>query len=644
MHKVELVIPERDVVPVTEAIAASGVFHMVKHQYANVEDVTYQTSDWHGWATTYATLEHRILVVMEALGVDEGSPPVAPPHLIGPDVAQRDVEHLEQEMRGPVSELEDERHRLSELKHYISRLTPIADLDIQLDALKNTRYTFVLPGTMPTANIERLKTSLEPIPFVLVELHRGEHLSSVVLFGLRRDSEILNRAARSAYLNALTPPEMYRGTPAQAIKALKAGIERTIKHVAEFETEIKHLREMRIEHLHHLLWRVRASRTLAETIAQYGHFRYTYVVEGWVPKALVPILENKITEVSDQVLIEVHPPRHEDAGMIPVALDNPSIFRGFQSLVTTYGQPSYDELDPTPAVALTFPLVFGIMFGDVGHGLLVALFGLLLARKKLSALRSLASLGPVLVACGLAAAIFGVLYGSIFGFEDILTPLWMKPVESVMEILLVTVGIGVAILCVGMIFNIFNAAIAHEWGSMIFSPNGIVGLLFYVSLLGTAATTVVSSAPISPGIFLIAAAASGAAVTFSEPLARLVDKEQPAIEGSVSAYVAKAGFELFETLLSMLSNTLSYVRMGAFAVAHGALSMVIFILAELVNPTRGLGYWATVVFGNLFIIGFEGMIVSIQTLRLEYYEFFSKFFSGSGMRHRPLTLIPRGED
>jgi V/A-type H+-transporting ATPase subunit I len=98
-------------------------------------------------------------------------------------------------------------------------------------------------------------------------------------------------------------------------------------------------------------------------------------------------------------------------------------------------------------------------------------------------------------------------------------------------------------------------------------------------------------------------------------------------------------FELFETLLSFLSNTLSYVRMGAFAVAHGALSMVIFILARMVDPSEGVGYWIVVTLGNLFIVGFEGMIVSIQTLRLEYYEFFSKFFAAGGVRFQPLTLV-----
>ena len=100
-------------------------------------------------------------------------------------------------------------------------------------------------------------------------------------------------------------------------------------------------------------------------------------------------------------------------------------------------------------------------------------------------------------------------------------------------------------------------------------------------------------------------------------------------------------FELFETVISLLSNTLSYVRMGAFAVAHGAISMVVFIMAESISPQHGLGYWFVLAVGNLFVIGFEGMIVGIQTMRLEYYEFFSKFFTGGGEPYVPFNLLSR---
>jgi len=282
------------------------------------------------------------------------------------------------------------------------------------------------------------------------------------------------------------------------------------------------------------------------------------------------------------------------------------------------------------------------MFGDVGHGLVLALLGSLLASRKVHALRGFSGMGAVVITCGAMATLFGFLYGSVFGFEEVLKPLWIRPIEDIMDILMATIAIGVGLLSLGMVCNIVNAALARRWGRMLFDHNGLAGLAFYWSLIGLAAGAFMGDLPISPILPVALAAVSGLAVTFAEVLEHLVEGHRPLVEDGFSTYLMVALFELFETVIGLLSNTLSYVRMGAFAVAHGALSMVVFIMAEIVSPAHGVGYWVVVALGNLFVIGFEGMIVGIQTLRLEYYEFFSKFFSGGGVRYRPLTLISRG--
>ncbi|RLC89526.1 MAG: hypothetical protein DRI79_06655 [Chloroflexi bacterium] len=641
MSKVELVVPEHDVVPVTQVLAASGVFQPTPSVHLGSGRLSRSAEDWRRRATTFADLERRILAVMEALEVDEGPPPAEPPQLIEPETAQMDIDRLEWEAGAPVRELEEGRRKLAQLQRYLSQLEPIADLEVDLDTLRNLRYTFVLPGTMPAANLERLQTSLELIPSVLVTLRREDHLATVVLFGAQRDADILNRAARSAYLNPLELPEEYRGTPAEAIAALESDIKRARQYVAECQTTVDYLHEVRVHSLRHLLWRVRASRTLAETIARYGRLRYTYLVAGWVPTSRVNMLRREVKRISDDVLIEVDTPARQEDGHVPVALENPPIVRAFQSLVTTYGRPRYGELDPTPMIALTFPIIFGIMFGDVGHGLVLILLGLLLLSRKVRVLRGLSGMGTVVTICGIAAMLFGSLYGSVFGFEEVLEPLWMRPLENIMDILISTIGIGIGLLSLGMVFNIINAVLARRWGRLFFDHNGLVGLIFYWSLIGLAASAFAGDLPISPTPLAALAVVSGLLVTFSKVLERLVEGRRPLIEGGLSAYLIETPIELFETLIRLLSNTISYVRMGAFAVAHGSLSMVIFLLGEAVSPTHGLAYWIMVVLGNLFIIGFEGLIVSIQTLRLEYYEFFGKFFTGGGVPYRPLTLVPR---
>ncbi len=644
MSKVELVVPEHDVVPVTKALAASGVFHPTLSSHLGGERVPSYAENWQERSATFAELERRILIVMETLGVDEGPLPAETPHLIEPETAQMDIERLEWETQAPVRELEEGQRKLARLQRYLDQLKPIADLEVDLGTLHSLRYTFVLLGTMPIANLERLQTSLELVPSALVTLRRDEHLATVVLFGTQRDADILNRAARSAYLNALELPETYHGTPAEAITALKSSIESTRQYVAECQTSIDYLHETYVQRLRHLLWQARASRTLAETIARYGRLRYTYLVAGWVPVSQMDTLQQEISQASDKVLIEANMPSRQEDGHIPVALGNPPIVRDFQGLVTNYGRPRYDELDPTLMIALTFPLIFGIMFGDVGHGLVLALLGLALVSRKVRALRGLSGMGAVVIMCGIAAMLFGSLYGSFFGFEDTFEPLWMRPLEDVMDILIATVAIGAGLLSLGMVCNIVNAALTRRWGHLLFDHNGLAGLIFYWSLIGLAVGAFAGGLPISPILLVVLVVVSGLAVTFAEMLERLVEGHRPLVEGGLGIYLMEALFELFETVIGLLSNTLSYVRMGAFAVAHGALSMVVFIIAEIVSPAHGVGYWIVVVLGNLFVIGFEGMIVGIQALRLEYYEFFSKFFSGGGVRYRPLTLISKGEE
>jgi V/A-type H+-transporting ATPase subunit I len=143
--------------------------------------------------------------------------------------------------------------------------------------------------------------------------------------------------------------------------------------------------------------------------------------------------------------------------------------------------------------------------------------------------------------------------------------------------------------------------------------------------------------------FGIVAICTGLAIMFSEVLIHLVEGERPLIEGGLGTYAIQAPMELFETVISFLSNSLSYVRVGAFAIAHVVLSSVVFLLAELVSPAHGTGYWIIVAIGTVGIVLYEGLIVGIQAMRLSYYEFFSKFFTGGGMRFEPLSLVPDEE-
>jgi len=324
---------------------------------------------------------------------------------------------------------------------------------------------------------------------------------------------------------------------------------------------------------------------------------------------------------------------------VPVAMSSSRFLSPFQMLVNTYSRPLYGEIDPTILIAITFPLLYGAMFGDFGQGIVLAVLGWLIASKRI--LRSMTSLGGLIMACGASAAVFGLLYGSFFGSEEIIHPLWLQPSQNIMTVLLITIGAGVILLNIGFVLSIINAWKLKDWGHVLFDHNGLAGMVLYWGMIGMLAGAYTGKQFVPAPILIVMMIVGGIVVMFAEVFKHLVEGHRPLIEGGIGTYGIQAFFELFEALIGFLSNTLSYVRVGAFAVAHGALSLVIFQLAG--NPSS-VGYWIVVLIGNIFIIGFEGLIVGIQTMRLEYYEFFGKFFKGGGLRFDPIKLQSSPEE
>jgi V/A-type H+-transporting ATPase subunit I len=646
MTQIRLIIPAVDLLTVTKELANQEVFHQIDSHYAPSEEVVSSQNSWSGDAGTYAAFESRITGIIQALGIGEGRPPSTPPSsLVEIEEVRKIVGQVDHEVKKIQEALVDEQKSLDQFQNILTQLEPISGTDLNLDVLRNPAFTHSIVGIIPNANIERLQTSLEHIPFVFLTLRQDEQRSVVWLSGTKQDAEVLDRAARSAYLNPLRLPEGYTGTPSEVIKLVRADMERSQQVIAEQRDAMKRLAQEQKDRIQTLLWQVRVSRILSEAIGRYDQFRYTYVISGWVPSAKVADFSSRLREVCKEISIEtssIKRSNHEQN--VPVALNNPRIFRPFQLFVTTYADPRYNEIDPTFLLVFAFPFLFGAMFGDAGQGILLALVGLLLASGRIKKLNALSSLGGILAACGISATIFGFLYGSVFGFEEALPALIFKPMEDPLEAMAFAIGSGVVLLSIGYWLNMVNAWTIHEWGEMLFHPHGVAGLMLYWSLIGLAIEVIISKFPIPPIAFGLLALVTGLAVMFSELLSLLIEGKPPEFEGGTVTYIFRSFFELFEVLISLLSNSISFVRVGAFAIAHVGLITVVFIMAALVSPGHGTGYWLVIVFGNLFVIGFEGVIVSIQSLRLTYYEFFSKFFNGGGLRYEPLTLQLKADE
>jgi V/A-type H+-transporting ATPase subunit I len=660
MTEVELIVPSKDLLAVAKVLSGHGVFHQVDSTYLGLENLG--PSTWQEKAASFSTMERRIQTILQTLNLGEdyaGSTDFE--NIVDLEAIRPRVEQIEDEVKGTNDQLNAEKKRLEQLESQLHQLEPIADVNVEVSGLRNSNFLHSILGVLPAANVNRLQTSLGRVPHVFFTLREDSQKPVVWLLGPRSNADIIERAAKSAYLNPLALPEEFSGTPAEITAAIRKAIDTSRQKISELTSKLSKLAGTYQKELQDLLWDVHVSRMMADAIVRFGQLRHTYVVVGWVPTENLESLTTRLKQASPEILIETIPTeRSGHHSNVPVALTNNRWLRPIQMLVTTYGRPSYGELDPTWLMALTFPILFGAMFGDLGQGLVLLVLGLLIDRGVI--LKAMSSLGLLIAYCGASAAIFGYLYGSIFGFEGHLIeeylgfhfePPWLSPIHEILPVLSLAIDAGIVILLLSFLLGMFNNIRARDWPHLVFGHTGIVTFIFYLAflaLLGSFLGTTAIAPQVAVGIaslplpWTVIAIVFGIGVMFSGAFRNAMEGHR-AMEGSgvggCMMFFVQSFMDLFESVISLLSNTLSFVRVGAFAVAHGGLSLAIFALA---GEEPDLGFWITIILGNLFIIGFEGLIVGIQTMRLHYYEILGKFFHGGGMRFEPLTLTPRKED
>ena len=197
-----------------------------------------------------------------------------------------------------------------------------------------------------------------------------------------------------------------------------------------------------------------------------------YILYGWMSADDARKLEKETEEDSKIHVMEEDVEEHMSVSP-PTKLKNPALFKPFEMFVEMYGLPAYQEMDPTIFIALTYTLMFGIMFGDVGQGLCLLIGGFVFYRIRHM------NLGAILSLAGIWSTVFGFMYGSVFGFEDILKPLWMRPMDNIMTTLMLAIGFGMFLILAAMVLNIINAVRAKDVGRILFSPSGVAGILCY---------------------------------------------------------------------------------------------------------------------------------------------------------------------
>ena len=359
-----------------------------------------------------------------------------------------------------------------------------------------------------------------------------------------------------------------------------------------------------------------------------------YILCGWMSETDAKKFQKEIESDADTFCI-MEDNHNNIMSTPPTKMKNPGLFKPFEMYVEMYGLPSYNEIDPTILIGITYSILFGFMFGDAGQGLCLLIGGFLLYKFKKMRLAGIIS------CCGFFSTIFGVLFGSVFGFEDIIDAVWLRPQEAMTDlpfigklntvfVVAIAIGMGIILLC--MILNIINSVKEHNTEKTWFDTNGAAGLVFYFALATVIVLYMSGNALPATIVLTVLFIIPLLLMFFKEPLSAMVEKKAQKMEGGVGMFITQGVFELFEVLLSYFSNTLSFVRVGAFAVSHAAMMQVVLMLA---GAEAGSPNWAVVIGGNLFVCGMEGLIVGIQVLRLEYYELFSRFYRGSGRAFEP---------
>lgn len=472
------------------------------------------------------------------------------------------------------------------------------------------------------------------IPLTLVSLDAGHEKRLVVAVTTCEHADTLERALNGIFFEPLPLPEELQGLPSSMLPEIRRQIEQARQVLDELQQEREELKRRWKQPLAAMWRQAVAARRVAGAISRSERQKQDYAIGGWIAAPAVPEMKAAVEAASggraDIVLLtpdvkDPHPP--------PTKMQNPAFLRPFAYLVRIFGCPGYDEIDPTPLTAMTFMFMYGLMFGDVGHGLMLALLGLTIVKRKEGTIRLL---GKVIFTAGISGALFGFLYGSVFGREDILPALWIRPLDNIPQLLTVSVGGGVLLLSTGFLVFVCRAARSRDWGAFFFGTTGLTGLWLYWALVVGGYAAARGWMPFWLLVWL--AGLPALLLMMRAPLQRLVRKKRPLLQDGIAVTVARGFFELFEKIISDAGNSLSFLRLGAFAVAHAGLMRVIFALADHGGDIASV---LIVVVGTLTVVVFEGLVVGIQAMRLQYYEFFSRFFSGQGIPFEPFTLAEK---
>ena len=540
----------------------------------------------------------------------------------------------------------DLENQLTTVDESLRVIRPFRNLDFDISSILKFRFIRFRFGRIGKEYYQKFERYIyDNLDTIFIKCDEDDQYIWGMYFVPEPESQKVKAVYSSMHFEKIYMPDSYEGTAREAFEQLA---QKRSLILSDFNTVSQKRNDFLISHCREIFAAQAAIarlsgnfdiRKLAACTKGKGENDIFYILCGWMTEKDAHSFQTDIKDDSKIFCIidgeddeHIQPETHQQP---PTKLKNPKLFKPFEMYINMYGLPAYNEMDPTWFVAITYSFIFGAMFGDAGQGLLLFIGGFLLYKFKHIALAGIIS------CAGVFSTIFGILFGSFFGFENLFPALWLRPMNNMMTVpfigklntvFIVAIGFGMGLILLCMVFNIINAWKAHDTEHIWFDTNSVAGLVFYGS--ATVSIALILTGHTLPGgiLLFIMFGIPLILIFFKEPLTALVEKKSEVMPREKGMFIVQGLFEMFEVLLSYFSNTLSFVRIGAFAVSHAAMMEVVLMLAGFES---GHLNWVVVILGNLFVSGMEGLIVGIQVLRLEYYEMFSRFYKGTGRKFEP---------
>lgn len=569
--------------------------------------------------------------------------------------ATKIIDSVEDIHKKELTAADEEKRAVSAYKEALA----FANLKVPYSDLESLSFLTLRIGKIDPEKIDDLRARLGSRG-IIVKL--GDDDSRILAASSKKARFALDGELKEAGFTELQVPKDFKGIPDEVLLTLERNKTEAAAALEEIQTERRNFAETHKDELYRLLQIYSIGSQIYTVENSLESTEFVYRITGWIPAFLIRKVMKDLDELTQsragirEFLPTEVPSVISGQEKVPVQVKHGKIVSNFERMIFSYGSPLYGTIDPTPFVALFFTVLFGIMFGDAGQGLCFLIIGILCCLKKIK-ISGWEKFGGIFCCIGISSTIMGLLTGEFFANETLLRPfaLWvtglfgtphapilhMMPSSDPASITRMfaffgfTISIGFIINSCGLIINIINQFSLRRIGKALFGKTGISGAVFFwYVIIFAVRVALFKHAPaaydwviISVSLFLTAC---------SEIFQRLVDGERPILENGLFSAVIGAVVEIIEVISSYLSNTVSFVRVGAFALAHAVLGYIINTFVELAPGAGGI---AVAILGNAIVVVLEGMIVAIQVVRLQYYEFFSKFFSETGREFKPFSFV-----